>query len=65
MKLVKHPVYLYSLLRWHDSENAAAEEKKFTGWRMNFRSLRTGHSAMITVLKELAKMLLNFSGNVQ
>jgi pimeloyl-ACP methyl ester carboxylesterase len=39
-------------------EEVAAEEKKFTGLGMNFRSLPTGHDAMITVPEELAKILL-------
>ena len=39
-------------------EDIAAEEKKFAGLGMNFRSLPTGHSAMITVPNELAKILL-------
>lgn len=39
-------------------EEVAAEEKKFKGMGMNFRSLPTGHSAMITMPKELAEVLL-------
>lgn len=40
-------------------EEIAAEEMKFTALGMNFRSLPTGHSAMITVPKELAQILLD------
>ena len=39
-------------------EEVADEEKKFKEMGMNFRTLPTGHSAMITVPKELAGMLL-------
>lgn len=39
-------------------KDIAAEEKKFTGLGMNFRSLPTGHDAMITMPNELAKILL-------
>ena len=39
-------------------EEVADEEKKFKEMGMNFRTLLTGHSAMITVPKELAGMLL-------
>ena len=42
-------------------EDIAAEEKKFTAPGMNFRSLPTGHDAMITMPKELAKILLELT----
>lgn len=42
-------------------EDIAAEEKKFTGLGMNFRSLPTGHDAMITMPKELAEILLELA----
>jgi hypothetical protein len=42
-------------------EDIAAEEKKFTGLGMNFRSLPTGHDAMITMPKELAIILLELA----
>ena len=42
-------------------EEIAAEEKNFTGLGINFRSLPTGHDAMITVPKELAKILLELA----
>lgn len=42
-------------------EDVAAEEKKFTGLGMNFRSLPTGHDAMITMPNELAKILLELA----
>lgn len=42
-------------------DEVAAEEKKFTALGMNFRSLPTGHSAMITMPKELAKILLELA----
>ena len=42
-------------------EEVAAEEKNFTGLGINFRSLPTGHDAMITVPKELAKILLELA----
>jgi hypothetical protein len=44
-------------------EEIATEEKKFAGLGMNFRSLPTGHDAMITVPKELAGILLELAGN--
>lgn len=46
-------------------EDVATEEKKFTGLGMNFRSLPTGHDVMITMPKELAKILLELSGDNQ
>ena len=39
-------------------EEVADEEKKFKEMGMNFRTLPTGHSALITVPKEVAGMLL-------
>ena len=42
-------------------EEIAAEEKKFAGLGMNFRNLPTGHDAMITMPKELAKILLELA----
>ncbi len=42
-------------------EDIAAEEKKFTGRGMNFRTLPTGHDAMITMPKELAEILLELA----
>ena len=42
-------------------EEIAAEEKKFAGLGMNFRNLPTGHDAMITMPKELAKILLELT----
>ena len=42
-------------------EDIAAEEKKFAGLGMNFRNLPTGHDAMITMPKELAGILLEFT----
>ncbi len=42
-------------------EDIAAEEKKFVALGMNFRSLPTGHDAMITMPKELAKILLELA----
>ncbi|MBE7436576.1 MAG: alpha/beta fold hydrolase [Anaerolineales bacterium] len=42
-------------------EDIAAEEKKLTGLGMNFRSLPTGHDAMITMPKELAEVLLEIA----
>ncbi|MBN8654228.1 MAG: alpha/beta hydrolase [Anaerolineae bacterium] len=42
-------------------EDIASEEKKFTGLGMNFRSLPTGHDAMITMPKELAGILLELA----
>lgn len=43
-------------------EDIAAEEKQFTKLGMNFRSLPTGHSAMITMPKELTGILLEIAG---
>ena len=42
-------------------EEITAEEKKFTGLGMKFLSLPTGHDAMITMPKELAKILLELA----
>ena len=42
-------------------EDIAAEEKKLAGLGMNFRSLPTGHDAMITMPNELANMLLELA----
>ena len=46
-------------------EEIAAEEKKFAGLGMNFRSLPTGHDAMITMPKELANILLELAKEIQ
>jgi len=42
-------------------EEVAAEEKKFKEMGMNFRSLPTGHSAMMIMPKELAGILLELA----
>lgn len=42
-------------------EEVVAEEKKFRGMGMNFRSLPTGHDAMITMPKELTKILIELT----
>ncbi|MBI3166517.1 MAG: alpha/beta fold hydrolase [Chloroflexi bacterium] len=42
-------------------EDVVAEEKKFKEMGMNFRSLPTGHSAMIIMPKELAGMLVRLA----
>jgi pimeloyl-ACP methyl ester carboxylesterase len=42
-------------------EDVVAEEKKFKEMGMNFRSLTTGHSAMLIMPKELAKILLELA----
>lgn len=42
-------------------EEVTAEEKKFREMGMNFRSLTTGHSAMMIMPKELANILLEFA----
>ncbi len=46
-------------------EDIAAEEKKFTGLGMNFRSLPTGHDAMITLPNELANILFQLAKGYQ
>jgi len=42
-------------------DEIATEEKNFTNLGMNFRSLPTGHDAMITMPNELAKILLELA----